>query len=113
MDLTLDNVHLTDDGVFTVFDFDSAGRCWRAIEPHGVLKVSNDYFRDWLEGYRSVRPFSHDEESAVAAFVIIGDLRVAAWKLGVAESSRGKPLLDVSGLSDVIDAWLEWERNYL
>jgi Ser/Thr protein kinase RdoA (MazF antagonist) len=31
MDLTLDNVHLAEG--LTVFDFDSAGTCWRAVEP--------------------------------------------------------------------------------
>jgi Ser/Thr protein kinase RdoA (MazF antagonist) len=38
MDLTLDNVHLAED--LTVFDFDSAGTCWRAVEPWGVLGVA-------------------------------------------------------------------------
>jgi Ser/Thr protein kinase RdoA (MazF antagonist) len=40
MDLTLDNVHLAPDGALTVFDFDSAGPCWRAAEPWGVLRYS-------------------------------------------------------------------------
>jgi Ser/Thr protein kinase RdoA (MazF antagonist) len=77
MDLTLDNVHCDGD-LLTVFDFDNAGKCWRAIEPHGALKASKDYFNTWLEGYRSVRPFSADDEKAVAAFGIIGDLRIVA-----------------------------------
>jgi Ser/Thr protein kinase RdoA (MazF antagonist) len=38
MDLTLDNVHLADD--LTVFDIDSAGTCWRAVEPWGVFRFS-------------------------------------------------------------------------
>ena len=55
MDLTLDNVHVAEG--LTVFDFDSAGACWRAVEPYGVLRFSEPYFRAWLAGYRSVRPF--------------------------------------------------------
>jgi Ser/Thr protein kinase RdoA (MazF antagonist) len=110
MDLTLDNVH-RDGNVITVFDFDSAGECWRALEPHGVLKFSKEYFAAWMEGYRTIRPFDRQNEEAVAAFCIIGNLRVVAWDLGVARSSRGKPLLDTAGLTGVVDGWLEWERQ--
>jgi Ser/Thr protein kinase RdoA (MazF antagonist) len=36
MDLSLDNVHRAEN--VTVFDFDSAGTCWRAVEPWAVLR---------------------------------------------------------------------------
>jgi Ser/Thr protein kinase RdoA (MazF antagonist) len=111
MDLTLDNVCLSTNGDLTVFDFDSAGTCWRAIEPYGVLRSSRNYFQNWLEGYRSVRPLSEEDEAAVAVFGIVGDLRNVAWKLGLAASSRGKPLLEVSDLPEVVDGWLEWEST--
>jgi Ser/Thr protein kinase RdoA (MazF antagonist) len=111
MDLTLDNVHRDRDSL-TVFDFDSAGACWRSIEPHGVLRLSQEYFQAWLEGYRAVRSFDSGNERAVEAFAIIGDFRVVAWKLGVAKSSRGQPLLGVSGLTEVVDKWLEWEGDH-
>jgi Ser/Thr protein kinase RdoA (MazF antagonist) len=110
MDLTLDNVHRHGESI-TVFDFDSAGICWRAIEPYGVLRFSKASFEAWLDGYRSVRPFSRHDEQAVAAFCIIGDLRVVAWKLGLARSSRRKPLLAISDLPGVVDMWLDWERK--
>jgi hypothetical protein len=42
---------------------------------------------------------------------IIGDLRVVAWKLGVARSSRGKPILGIADLPGVVDTWLDWERE--
>jgi Ser/Thr protein kinase RdoA (MazF antagonist) len=112
MDLTLDNVHVHVDQTLTVFDFDSAGTCWRAAEPWGVLRFSASYFQDWLAGYRTVRPFGTADEAAVAAFAIIGDLRVAAWKLGVATSSRGTPLLTVGDLPAVVDQWLHWEAAH-
>ena len=44
MDLTLDNVHRNGD-TLTVFDFDSSGKCWRAIEPHGVMRYSMEFSR--------------------------------------------------------------------
>lgn len=112
VDLTLDNVHRADDGLIA-FDFDSAGWCWRAMEASGVLGYSNAFLQDWLEGYRRVRSFSTSDERAVAAFVIIGDLRSTVWKLGRAASSRGAPLLAPEDLSDVVDGWLEWERHRL
>lgn len=110
MDLTLDNVHCHGDRM-TVFDFDSAGACWRSLEPHYVLRSSREYFEAWLDGYRSVRPFSQHDEEAVTAFYIIGDLRVVAWDLGVARSSRGKPLLGIADLPGVVDMWLDWEHK--
>ncbi len=108
MDLTLDNVH-RDGDTLTVFDFDSAAECWRAIEPYGVLKSSKEKFDAWLEGYRSVREFSIANETAVFAFVIIGEIRNVTWKLGEAKSSRGKPLLTSTDLPLVVDEWLSWE----
>jgi Ser/Thr protein kinase RdoA (MazF antagonist) len=112
MDLTYDNVHL-DDNALTVFDFDSAGRCWRAYEPCRVLKLSEDFFRTWLDAYRSVRSFSHDDETAVAAFVLVSELRGAVWDLGFARSSRGAPSLHTEDLPKVVGNWLEWERTML
>lgn len=110
MDLTLDNVHRHGENM-TVFDFDSAGVCWRAIEPHSVLRSSQEDFEAWLDGYRSVRPFKRHDEQAVAAFCILGELRGVAWKLGVARSSRGNPLLERAELPGVVDTWLDWERK--
>jgi Ser/Thr protein kinase RdoA (MazF antagonist) len=112
MDLTLDNVHVNGDDL-TVFDFDSACRCWRAIEPYGVLRHSTASFQAWLTGYRSVRPFARAEEQAVPAFAIIGELRATSWKLGVADSSRGAPVLSPADLPGILDQWLRWEQTHL
>ncbi len=110
MDLTLDNVHRHGDEL-TVFDLDSAGESWLAIEPWGVRRFSEDYFQAWLHGYRSIRQFSETEERAVAAFGIVGDIRNVVWNLGFARSSRGKPLLQAEDLPKVVDGWLGWERD--
>ncbi len=109
MDLTLDNVHRDGDAL-TVFDFDSAAESWRALEPYGVLRASAERFQKWLEGYRSIRPFSEENEKAVGAFAVIGDLSNVVWKLGLAKSSRGKPLLAPADLPEVVDEWLELEK---
>ena len=109
-DLTLDNVHLHN-GKITVFDLDSAARSWRAAEPWGVLKASEDRFKAWLDGYRANRDLNTDNEKAVAAFVIIEDIRNTVWKLGLAKSSRGKPLLKTNDLPHVVNEWLKWEKD--
>jgi len=98
-------------GFLIILVSDSAGECWRALEPHKVLRLSKEYFRAWLEGYRSVRPFKKLDEDAVAAFGIIGDLRVIAWDLGVATSSRGTPKIGIPELTKIADGWLDWERK--
>lgn len=109
-DLTLDNVHLNGD-MLTVFDLDSAAQSWRSAEAWGVLRAAEDRFAAWLDGYRSVRAFSRDDENAVAAFGIVEDIRNVVWKLGFAKSSRGEPLLKTEDLPQVVDEWLEWEQN--
>jgi len=111
-DLTLDNVHRHGD-TLTVFDLDSAAESWRAAEAWGVLRASEDRFRAWLEGYRSARDFSQDDENAVAAFGIVEDIRNVVWKLGFAKSSRGEPLMQPTDLPSVVDEWLEWEQNMI
>jgi Ser/Thr protein kinase RdoA (MazF antagonist) len=110
MDLTLDNIHIKEN-LITVFDFDSAGKSWRAIEPYGVLKSSKEYFNAWLEGYRPIRPFNKANEYAVSAFVIIGEIRNVTWKLGLANSSRGKPLITSEDLPEIVEEWLTWEEQ--
>lgn len=109
-DLTLDNIHQSGNAI-TVFDFDSAGESWRAAEPWGVLRASEDRFQSWLKGYRAVRHFSQDDERAVAAFVIVEDIRNVVWKLGLARSSRGKPLMLSNELPAVVEDWLNWESE--
>lgn len=111
MDLTLDNIHRHGAGM-TVFDFDSAGASYWAIEPYGVLLLSEAYFHDWLDGYRSIRRFSPADEEAVASFAIITEFGNVAWKLGLARSSRGKPLLQTADLPQVVDEWVTWEREH-
>lgn len=110
MDLKPDNVHRSGNTI-TVFDFNSSGESWRAIEPYRALVLSEDYFKAWLEGYRSVRPFSEDDEKAVAAFCIVGKIRDIVWDLGLARSSRSTPLLQTNDLPRIVDEWLEWERT--
>lgn len=112
MDLTLDNIHLNEHKL-TIFDLDSAAESFRAIEPYGIKISSEPNFQAWLEGYRSIRNFSNENEKAVAVFGIVGEIRNVVWKLGLANSSRGNPLMRPSELAKVIDEWLEWEKKHI
>jgi Ser/Thr protein kinase RdoA (MazF antagonist) len=70
-DLTFDNLHLTDDGGFVWYDFDSGGPGWRAIDLQGwaaldpALQERQDAF---IAGYRTVRPL-HDRDVAASALL--------------------------------------------
>jgi len=73
MDLTLDNVHVAED--LTVFDFDSAGTCWRAVEPWGVVRFPRPTSR---RGWPGTEQFalSAADETAVATF---GSWLILGW----------------------------------
>jgi hypothetical protein len=45
--------------------------------------------------------------------VIVGNLRVTAWDLGVARSSSGKPRLRSADMPRVVDDWLQWESDHI
>lgn len=110
MDLKPDNIHIHNSEI-VVFDFDSAGESWRAIEPYRDLEGSKEHFQKWLDGYREIRDFNSFNENAVPTFLIIGNLRNAVWNLGFAESSRGKPTLNAQDLDKMIDQWLKLEST--
>lgn len=66
-DLTYDNLHITDDGGFVWYDFDSGGPGWRAVDLQGwvakdpAMQERQDAF---VAGYRTVR---HLDDADVAA----------------------------------------------
>lgn len=105
MDLKPDNIHINN-GLITVFDFDSAVESYRSIEPYRILNLSKDYFYEWVKGYREIREFNEKEISAVEIFRIIGDLRNAVWHLGYAESSRGEPTMSTDEFRDLVQKWI-------
>lgn len=104
MDLKPDNVHILN-GDLKVFDFDSAGWSWRAIEPYRVLIESKDYFEAWIDSYRTIRSFSDEDVAAVKAFTVIAKIRDVVWDLGRNPNSREKPQLNSSDLVGIIGDW--------
>lgn len=66
-DLTFDNLHLTEDGEFVWYDFDSGGPGWRAVDLQGwvatdpLMQECQDAF---VAGYRTVRPLADRDVAA-------------------------------------------------
>ena len=114
-DLTLDNVHL-DGGRLRIFDFDSAGPGWRAIEGQGVYSSAaqsgSEHWAAWKRGYRSVRTLRPEDEAAVPYFVLAYEIGNVAWKLGLTETSVGR-LVSHTELTATIESWRRWERSHL
>lgn len=73
-DMTLDNVHVAPDGRVIVYDFDSGGPGWRALEVQGIyedaLYNQNDHWDAFLWGYSEIRQLSRADLAAVAYFVL-------------------------------------------
>lgn len=104
-DLSLDNVHITPDGRFTFFDFDSGGPGWRACDPYGVLQYAtldrNGFWDAFLTGYREIRPFDGADLAAVPFFVVAQTV----WGMGLESGIWAK----WSGLWSADDAYFDRE----
>jgi Ser/Thr protein kinase RdoA (MazF antagonist) len=87
-DLTLDNLHLTDDGEVVFYDFDDGGPGWRALEFQGVYLAQREgksgVWDAYLQGYRSVRNLSESDVRAIPRFVIADQI----WSMGVDADRR-------------------------
>jgi Ser/Thr protein kinase RdoA (MazF antagonist) len=63
------NALVTSDGRLTLLDFDFCGPAWRA---HDLAVAMNDVpdenVKDFLDGYRGVRPLSADEVTSIPSF---------------------------------------------
>ncbi|MFN8513176.1 MAG: phosphotransferase [Chloroflexia bacterium] len=81
-DLSLDNVHVTDDGRLIFYDFDSGGPGWRAADPYGVYQYAvmeqNGLWDAFLAGYTEIRQFGSADLAALPYFVVAQHL----WDIG-------------------------------
>ena len=113
-DLTLDNLHIDGDRAYA-FDFDSSSDTWRAWEPQGVFHFSvlsgGPWWKNWLEGYTSVRPFALADQAAVPWFVLMFEFENTAWRLGLTPTSVGADLGEAD-LAAVVDRWADWVDHH-
>lgn len=91
-DLTLDNLHVADDGQIVFYDFDDGGPGWRAHEFQGVYQAqrerANGVWDAYLEGYLAVRALSANDLRAIPSFVVADQV----WSMGVDAERRLRPL---------------------
>ena len=83
-DLRLDNL-LLNDGQVKVIDFDDCGFSWymydaaTLISFYEHLPAAAGLIEDWLEGYRTVRAVSKEDEEEIPTFVMLRRLLLVAW----------------------------------
>jgi Ser/Thr protein kinase RdoA (MazF antagonist) len=75
------NALVTSDGRLTLLDFDFCGPAWRA---HDLAVAMNDVpaenAREFLDGYRGVRPLAPDEEASIPHFQVAHYLWLLAMR---------------------------------
>lgn len=109
-DLTFDNLHLTDDGGFVWYDFDSGGPGWRAIDLQGWAALDpamQDCQDAFIAGYRTVRPLSDREVGASSVLAAAEQYHGIGIDLAYRVRSRG-PGAVATYLDDTVanlDAW--------
>jgi Ser/Thr protein kinase RdoA (MazF antagonist) len=108
-DLSLDNLHVGPDGQITLYDFDLACYGWRAWDVCTALGyASREHHDAYLRGYRSVRPFSPEELTAVPHFVAADVIRMMAGEVG-----RWSGWFGTERVEAWIDDKLMWLRRYI
>lgn len=96
-DMRLANL-LVDGDKMTVIDFDDCGICWFGWDFATAVSFIEDdpllgsYQAAWLEGYRTVRPFSHQDEAMIPVLVMLRRLQLCAWLASHAETPTAQQL---------------------
>jgi Ser/Thr protein kinase RdoA (MazF antagonist) len=110
------NIHVAEDGTWTVIDFDLCGAGCRAYDLATIRQVAlyqkkNTTWDLFLRGYLSTRPISDKDMAAVPLFHAIGRL----WSIGVcAEKAADWGTLSLAdGRFDYELAFFrEWEAEH-
>ncbi len=96
-DMRLANL-LVDGEKMTVIDFDDCGICWFGWDFATAVSFIEDdpllgnYQAAWLEGYRSVRPLSRQDEAMLPVLVMLRRLQLCAWIASHAETPTAQQL---------------------
>ena len=96
-DFHLGNMHFTDDGDLTIFDFDHCARGWRAYDFSTLrLSLSDDNWTAALDAYADVRPLPPgidqiDELVKMRVLWDIGDILAMEDVWGTDDASRQVP----------------------
>jgi len=113
-DLRLANLLMRDDGL-GVIDFDDCGYSWfiydfaSAISFHEMNPIVPELQSAWLEGYRSIRPLSAEDEAMIPDFIMYRRLLLTAWIASHAETDTAKD----AGLAAYTAGTLALAQSYL
>lgn len=83
-DMRLANL-LIDDGHTRLIDFDDCGFGWHLYDFAAAISFMEEHTQvpalkaAWIEGYRTVRPLSHEDEAEIDTFVMLRRLALLAW----------------------------------
>ncbi|MGC4192949.1 MAG: phosphotransferase [Thermomicrobiales bacterium] len=111
-DLTFDNLHITHDGEFVWYDFDSGGPGWRAMDLQGwmaldpAMQERQDAF---IAGYRTVRPL-HDRNVEASRYLAAAlDYQGIGIDLAYRVGSKGAEAVEAF-LGDAVIRMERWRR---
>lgn len=113
-DLTLDNLHITEDNQFIFYDFDFCGQTWRAYEPNGVFQYDHSgaalpgIWEAFLSGYREFYPFSDNDVKAIPYMVIANGLWVIGYDVSLLAATRGRWIVGDSYFDRELASWRKW-----
>ena len=96
-DLRLANL-LINGADLSVIDFDDTGFCWFAYDFAAAISFHEfdpniPSLQDaWIKGYRSVAPFSEEDEAELPTFILLRRILLTAWLASHAETPTGQEL---------------------
>lgn len=116
-DLSLDNLHIAEDGKIILYDFDSGGPGWRASDPYGVYRYAREgelpLWEPFLRGYRELRTFGAAELSAVPYFAAAYAIESLGHQAANWVAWGGQWLLSSANLDERLASLRGWETNEL
>jgi Ser/Thr protein kinase RdoA (MazF antagonist) len=89
-DASLDNLHVTADGSVVLYDFDSGGTGWRALDLQGWAKNQPEFKEKWQafrSGYAEAHPLQQNDLEAAPYLTLATDI----WGLQVELTRRVLP----------------------
>ncbi|TPW28510.1 phosphotransferase enzyme family protein [Martelella alba] len=105
---------LVDGDRLGVIDFDDCGLSWYAYDFAAAISflehepVVPELMASWLDGYRSVAPFSAEHEAALPMFIMLRRMQLTAWIASHAET----PTAEAMG-TDYTDGTVALAERYL
>jgi len=116
-DVSLDNIHITNDRQIILYDFDLSGLGWRACDPYGVMtwitRGKPEYWAAFLVGYQEVRALTRADQAAMPWFVPIRLLDNMRFHLDDWCRLRGALALNDSYIDDQLTTLRQWDRDVL